>query len=104
MSLSNELRTTKSKVETILYEHPDTRDNDKYLWLAYMNKYHSLRALLGEEAYKALRFIILHPRTPLFESVRRVRQKLQEEGKYLGKKRKQRKNAEQDVRDWTKGV
>lgn len=100
--LKRELRTTKDKVESILENHPSTRDNDKFLWLAYMNKHHDLRKTLGVDSYDKLKKILLEKEVPLFESVRRVRQKLQQEGKYHGKKRKNRMHLEKEVRNWTR--
>jgi len=90
MRMTEAVVTIKSKVEKILNKFPITRDSDKLLWLGYLVQYHNLKTALGEEGYKALKAVIMHEDTPTMESVRRVRQKLQEEGKYQGNKRKDR--------------
>lgn len=90
MKFSESIRTTKHKVEELLEKYPPLRDSDKLLWLAYLVRYHNLKAHLGDEAYSHLKEIIMDTNTPTMESIRRVRQKLQEQGKYVGEKRKER--------------
>ena len=76
--LVERLKTVKERVEYILKNYPDTRNNDLYLWLIYVR-------LFDKELSKYIRFIpydVLE-KAQSFETLRRCRQKLQEEGKYL---------------------
>ena len=95
-----DLVKAKDKVESLLKSYPECRDNDKLLWLAYLVVFHDLREILGEEAYVKFRELLLNEDTVTMESIRRVRQKFQEEGKYVGTKRKHRLKEETEVRDF----
>ena len=57
-----------------------------------------------EEYYQHFKALILHRRTPSFESIRRVRQKYQEEGLFSGKNRALRMEESEKVSDWSLGV
>lgn len=96
------LKTIKKKVEYILLYHPMTRDSDKILWLSYMNLFHGLREKLGEEAYQQFKAILLDDNTPTMESIRRIRQKFQEDNKYVGENRDERLQESHSVREWLK--
>lgn len=74
------------RVEHLLASHSALRDDDKKLWIAYLVIYHGLKEKLGDDAYDAFCDLYMEE-APSSESVRRVRQKIQEEGKYLGEKR-----------------
>ena len=76
------------RVAVLLGTRKYLRDDDKKLWIAYLEKNHNLRSVLGEEAFKA--FSQIMETCPSYETVRRSRQKLQESGKYLGANRKKR--------------
>ena len=65
--------TTTQKVEQILRDTPRTRDSDKALFVYFMQASGMNLSLSQIEAFKAM---------PSLESVRRIRQKLQEQGKY----------------------
>jgi len=80
----------KDKVEALLKKYPDTRDSDKILWLVYLNRYYGLKENMNisKKPYETFKKLILNSRAPKFETIRRVRQKFQEEGNYLGVKRK----------------
>ena len=95
----------KDKVEYILKSHPATRDSDKLLWLAYLCLHHDLRQELSRSSdpYETLKSIVMSEKTPTMESVRRVRQKHQENGKYLGLRRKQRLAEAEMVSEWVAG-
>lgn len=97
-----QLLTVRAKVGYLLDTFPPLRDNDKLLWLAYLNQFHGLRAKLGDESYNVLKAIIISSETPSTESIRRVRQQFQEEGNYLGEKREKRLEEEKRVRKWAK--
>lgn len=90
MKMSEGILTCKGKVTSILSEHEETRDSDKLLWLAYLCKHHDLKNKIGWISYAQLKAVIMDDNTPTMESVRRVRQKLQEDGKFVGKNRRTR--------------
>lgn len=105
MSISNELNTTKDRVELLLKKFPATRDNDKLLWLAYAVHYKDLRSVFNNAgAYRVFKSWLLSSGVPTFESVRRVRQKFQESGKYVGTSRKSRMKIEKEVRQWAREI
>lgn len=102
MKMSESLKHTKEKVEFLLSEYPQLRDSDKLLWLAFLSKFHDLKNTLGDEAYGKLKQIIMDKKTPTMESVRRVRQKIQEQGLFIGAKRKYRMAESEDVKETLK--
>ena len=73
-------------VGRILRRNKQARDDDKILWLEFMNETQDLERKLGKRAYgKLVEEIAI---APAFDTTRRSRQKIQEQGRYLGKKRK----------------
>lgn len=82
----------KERVKKILEDNVSSRDSDKILWLNYLVEFHGLKEVLGEDNYLALKNIIMSDKTPTMETLRRIRQKYQESGKYVGKKRLDRLN------------
>jgi len=76
--LLERLKTVKERVEYILEHYPETRNNDLYLWLIYVR-------LFDKELSKYIKFIPYEvlKRATHFETIRRTRQKIQEEGRYL---------------------
>lgn len=99
-----DLTKVKNKVALILEEYEASRDCDKKLWLAYLVKFHGLREFLrnSNDSYKAFSQLILDDDTPTMESIRRVRQKYQEEGKFLGTKRMKKLEEAERVREWAR--
>lgn len=95
-----DLKKAKDKVEYILETIPVTRDCDKTLWLVYLAAFHDLKKELGDEAYNKFKSILLDKDTCTMESIRRMRQKFQEEGKFQGTKRKAKMEEEKEVRGW----
>lgn len=103
MEMVQHLTTCKDKVKEILEKYPETRDSDKLLWLAYMVKHHKLREQLGDTAYLKLKEIILHEETPPMESLRRMRQKIQEYNPELrGETYKERIKESEEVKEWSR--
>ena len=100
--MEESLRTIKDKVAFILETYPSTRDSDKYLWLSYLTNFHGLKSVLGNngDAYADFIQLILDKDTPTMESIRRVRQKLQEKGLYVGENRSERIEESRKVRAW----
>lgn len=96
-----DLLTAKSRVKELLEKYEQTRDSDKLLWLAYLCNYHNLKISLGEESYRKLKNIVLNENTPTMESIRRVRQKFQENGLYIGKLRSKKLDESDVVKEWS---
>lgn len=103
MKMSDSLKTIKARVAAILERYPETRDSDKLLWLAYMNLNHNLKGVLGVQSYQYLKELIMSDDVPSTESIRRVRQKIQENGLYRGKQRQYRIHESEMVRNWARG-
>jgi len=82
-------KNIKDRVEFLLKNYPSTRDDDKKLWLAYLNLFCELsdrmnKAKIPSDIFKQ---VLLDTETPSTETIRRVRQKFQEYGLYVGNKR-----------------
>lgn len=97
----DDLKTVKSRVKWILAKHERARDSDKFLWLVYLYEFHGLDKILGDKL-KDFANLILDKNTPTMESVRRVRQKYQEDGFYHGKFRQNRLQEAENVREFFK--
>ena len=74
MSFSAKLNRVQDKVERLLRMHPDTRNNDLYLQWLYLMEYE--RIPLPVLPYKRLLEL-----SSIMESIRRCRQKLQNDMK-----------------------
>jgi len=96
----NDLIKQKERVEFVLEKYPSTRDSDKLLWLAYLVIFHDLKNVLGEEHYELLKSVVMDKTCPTMESIRRLRQKFQEGGKFVGTKREVKLREESLVREW----
>ena len=96
-----DLIKVKDRVEHILIKYPSTRDSDKELFLAYSCLFCNLKdSLDGNYATYKKWFL---EKMPEIESIRRCRQKHQENNPTLrGKKYKHRKVEADLVKDWTK--
>jgi hypothetical protein len=101
MGVSLDLTTCKKRIEEILTKYPNTRDSDKDLLIAYYCEFHNLDKRISKTAFIEVKRIIRE--APTMETLRRVRQKLQEEGKYTGKHRKERLDEEKLVRQTIRG-
>jgi hypothetical protein len=97
-----ELQNIKEKVKFILDKYHSARDSDKVLYLFYLSEFHNLKNHLGEEKFLTLFNLITTPDTPSPESIRRIRQRFQETGLYLGEKRRKRMEEKERVRQWVK--
>lgn len=96
-----DLENNKDQVEHILKTYPDTRDNDKLLWLAYLCVFQNLQDVLGTNHYLALKDLVLKEDTATMESITRLRRKFQEAGQYQGKNRAKRIEEASKVREWS---
>lgn len=99
-----DIERVKDKVEYLLQEYPHTRDSDKSLWLGYLKVFHEAdkKLQMAEDPWGALIRLIHSPECCTMESVRRVRQKFQEQGMYLGTKRQERVTEAEAMRDYVK--
>ena len=87
MSLEK-MKTLTEKVHWILSLYPDTRDDDKLLIYKIYKEYYNIR----QETFLE---VIRRDDLPSFESIRRFRQKIQEECEWLrGTKRTQKRRLE----------
>ena len=75
--LLEKLKTVKERVEHILQNHPEARNSDLYLTILYLRKFTELGKYI-----KYIPYNVIKKYDGIFESIRRSRQKLQEEGKY----------------------
>lgn len=92
------LHETKKMVRGILERCPETRDNDDLLYLRVIRRYSADHLTLNEFFTSRAALGI-----PSFETVRRSRQKVQEENPALkGKRVEERAEAEEAFRDFAK--
>ena len=77
-NLREKLKTVKERVEWLLANYPETRNDDFYLFILYIRHFEP-------ELSRYIEFIPynLIKRSTRFESVRRARQLIQAEGRYL---------------------
>lgn len=95
----------KDRVEYLLQNDPTTRDCDKKLWLLYLFTFHDLRSIDNVTMpSKRVTEILLAKDTPTAESIRRIRQKFQESGMYVGTKRKKKIEESEKVKDWSREI
>lgn len=99
MAASDDMTKIRGKVSMVLSKFPQTRDSDKLLWLGFMAMFHDLPRQVNtpsmSDPYTTFKTILMDENTPTFESITRVRRKLQAEGKFLGTNQEE-KQAEAD--------
>jgi len=76
--LRNKLRTVKERVEYILEKHPNARNSDLYLIILYLRYFTELGKYIRYIPYE-----VIKQYDGITETIRRMRQKIQEEGRYL---------------------
>jgi len=76
-NVKEQLRSVKERVEWLLKNYPETRNDDRYLIILYLRYFTPMRRYLDFVPYKVIKDL------PSFETIRRVRQLIQEKGKYL---------------------
>lgn len=97
MSMLNQFKTVKGKVWFLLKQHPEARDDDALLYHLYLTRFCRLRQILGMvSTYKLLKIMRAAPPP---ESIRRMRQKIQEGGQMQGRRREQRMIDSAEVRN-----
>lgn len=77
-ALLEKLRTVKERVEYLLEKYPNARNSDLYLIILYLRKFTELGKYIKYIPYEVIRKY-----DGVMESIRRARQKIQEEGRYL---------------------
>jgi uncharacterized protein (DUF433 family) len=83
MNIVDQLKTGKARIEYLLEHYPSLRDNDKKLWISYLVMFHNLQdVLLMPKPFDALCDLLLIEDVIQCESIRRLRQKIQEQGLY----------------------
>jgi len=70
-SVLRSLKTVKERVEYLLKKYPETRNDDRYLILLYLRYFTPLSKYINYVPYEVLK------QCPSFESIRRVRQYIQ---------------------------
>lgn len=93
------LNTLENKVRTTLETYKGTRDDDKLLFVVVYERYY------GVNIYAPFRSVMLDPKLPSFESIRRTRQKLQQNNESLrgsDRKEKIRLEAQKDFLDYAR--
>jgi len=77
-NLAQKLKTVKEQVEWLLERYPESRNDDFYLYILYVRHFEP-------ELSRYIEFIPfeLIKKSTRFETIRRCRQKIQEEGRYL---------------------
>lgn len=76
--LKEKLRTVKERVEYLLDKYPNARNSDLYLIILYLRYFTELGQYI-----KYIPYEIIKQYDGITETVRRMRQKIQEEGRYL---------------------
>jgi len=99
MGIVKDLKTVEGRVHLILQKYPETRDNDRILFLAYHSLYNGLKDVIKTGDYQKFREWILSPDTPIFESLSRSRRRIQEEHPELEGDKATRMDTETEVRE-----
>ncbi|MCD6235699.1 MAG: hypothetical protein J7J94_01725 [Thaumarchaeota archaeon] len=77
-NIAEKLKTVKERVEYLLEHYPEARNDDFYLYILYIRHFEpELSRYIDYVPFNIIK------RSTRFESVRRARQKIQEEGHYL---------------------
>ena len=80
MKAIDKLKTVKDSVRKLLQSNDLLRDDDRKLYLAYLNKYHNLRKEMSRsvDPYGAMQKIMLHSDTAGFVYISRARRLIQQ--------------------------
>lgn len=92
------LKRMQDKVEYLLAQYPATRDDDRKLIGAVYTVFY------GVDVNAPFKDILLNDKLPNFETIRRCRQKAQEENEALrGKRDKERIDRQKEYLEFAKG-
>ena len=67
----------KHLISSILTAYPETRSNNRLLWLAVLCRRWGLRDTLGDDAYLRLKAIILQEKMPTIDEVAQISAQVQ---------------------------
>ncbi len=96
-----DLIKVQDRVKYILQNHPECRDNDKLLWLAYNCLFNGLKEKFANTwEYNGFKMWLLQEDVPVFESLSRARRKVQVENPSLEGKKKERLQEAEAVKDY----
>ena len=87
----------KPLVRFILRNYPKARDNDELLYCIYLERYTNLKTQIGSKHFKIFKDAMTRDKP--FESLSRMRRKIQANGEFVGNRRISRKDAEVEVHD-----
>jgi hypothetical protein len=100
MGIAKQIPTVEDKVRYLLQYYPQGRDNDRWLYFAYLRSFYpELRSANFNSFDDFCAAIVQNEDIPEMESIRRCRQKIQEAGEYQGTKRKERLEEAEKVRE-----
>jgi hypothetical protein len=102
MSVIEDLKTVENRVKVILIKYPETRNNDKKLWLAYNLLHNDLKPVVKTGDWETFRVWIMSKKTPMFESLSRARRKIQEDHPVLAGAKKKRLKIAEEVKEWSR--
>ena len=92
------LKLTKDKVEYLLERFPQTRDSDTVLFLGYLKQFYGADKIVNGDGWEGFCRLMLSKRMPTPATLKRVRAKIQEEGRFVGTKRSRRMKTAESVR------
>ena len=98
------LKLTKDKVEYLLEKFPQTRDSDTVLFLGYLKQFHGADKIVNGDGWEGFCRLMLSKRMPTPATLKRVRAKIQEEGRWVGTKRARRQGMGESLRKEIKGL
>ena len=90
------IRNIRQRIILLLSRDLETRDNDALLYFRYLQSFHKLEHIIGVKNSRLLKELMLSAPPP--ESIRRSRQKIQEKGRFLGKRKLDRLRREIEMR------
>jgi len=96
------IKFVKDKVTYTLERSKRARDDDVFLYILILEKFYGLSDKIGFENSKKL--LKLMADAPCPESIRRARQRVQEEGHFIGNRKLKRELLENEVRENIKNV
>ena len=98
-NIAQSLRTNMLKVEFVLERHERARDSDKFLYLVFLRVFFDIEQLHNSN-FDQFSAYIMQKKVPTPETISRARRKIQEAGKWLGKRQLARKQEASAVADW----
>lgn len=98
-----ECKTNKDCAEYILQHFPVARDDNYEFWLIYLEEFHSLRSIIGHEAFMRFRDLITNKRVLGIDSLVKPKSDFQKAGQYWGESLLAKKRVEEmKAAQWNK--